>query len=213
MNLIGTSKELIETAEILKKEFEMKDLGKTRYCLGPQIEHRKDGIIVHQSNYTQKVLRRFSHHDVKSSPIPMIVRTLDIYKDPFLPKEVDEEILSLKCSYLGAICALLYLAQCTRPDISFAVNYLARHSIAPTRRHWNGIKDIFRYLKGTTDMGLFYPYASSSGSTPLALEIMQPLSAIPILITYQNRIRDVLNLVMYLPLGIRRYLGGLENRP
>ena len=34
MNLIGTSKELIETAEILKKEFEMKDLGKTRYCLG-----------------------------------------------------------------------------------------------------------------------------------------------------------------------------------
>lgn len=167
MNLIGTSKELIETAEILKKEFEMKDLGKTRYCLGLQIEHRKDGILVHQSNYTQKVLRRFSHHDVKSSPTPMIVRTLDINKDPFRPKGDDEEILSPECSYLGAIGALLYLAQCTRPDISFAVNCLARHSIAPTRRHWNGIKDIFRYLKGTTDMGLFYPYASSSGSTPL----------------------------------------------
>ena len=78
MNLIGTSKEFIETAEILKKEFEMKDLGKTRYCLGLQIEHRKDGILIHQSNYTQKVLRRFSHHDVKSSPTPMIIRTLDI---------------------------------------------------------------------------------------------------------------------------------------
>ena len=110
-NLIGTSKELIETAEILKKEFEMKDLGKTRYCLGLQIEHRKDGILVHQSNYTQKVLRRFSHHDVKPSPTPMIVRTLDINKDPFRPKGDDEEILNLECSYLGAIGALLYLAQ------------------------------------------------------------------------------------------------------
>ena len=92
MNLIGTSKELIETAEILKKEFEMKDLGKTRYCLGLQIEHRKDGILVHQSNYTQKVLRRFSHHDVKPSPTPKIVRTLDIKKDSFCPKGDDEEI-------------------------------------------------------------------------------------------------------------------------
>ena len=146
----------------------MKDLGKTRYCLGLQIEHRKDGILLHQENYTQKVLRRFSHQDAKpSSSTPMVVRSLDIKKDPFRPKEDDEEILSPECSYLGAIGSLLYLAQCTRPDISFAVNCLARHSNAPTRRHWNGIKDIFRYLKGTTDMGLFYPYASSSGSSPI----------------------------------------------
>ncbi|KAJ9555653.1 hypothetical protein OSB04_010267 [Centaurea solstitialis] len=158
---------LLETAEILKKEFEMKDLGKTRYCLGLQIEHRKDGILIHQENYTQKVLRRFSHHDAKPSSTPMIVRSLDIKKDPFRPKEYDEEILSPECSYLGAIGALLYLAQCTRPDISFAVNCIARHSNAPTRRHWNGIKDIFRYLKGTTDMGLFYPYASSSEDTAI----------------------------------------------
>lgn len=135
MNLIGTSKELVETAEILKKEFEMKDLGKKRYCLGLQIEHRRDGILVYQENYTQKVLRRFSHHDAKSSSTPMIVRSLDIKKVPFRPKEDDEEILSPECSYLGAIGALLYLAQCTRPDISFAVNCLARHSNAPTRRH------------------------------------------------------------------------------
>ena len=113
------------------------------------------------------MLRRFSHHDAKPSSTPMVVRSLDIKKDPFRPKEDDEEILSPECSYLGAIGSLLYLAQCTRPDISFAVNCLARHSNAPTRRHWNGIKDIFRYLKGTTDMGLFYPYASSSGSSPI----------------------------------------------
>ena len=34
LNLIGTPEELIKTTNYLKKEFEMKDLGKTRYCLG-----------------------------------------------------------------------------------------------------------------------------------------------------------------------------------
>ena len=62
----------------------------------------------------------------------------------------------------------MYLAQCTRPDISFAVNLLARYNNAPTRRHWTGVKDIFRYLKGTTDLGLFYPYESSNEATSCA---------------------------------------------
>ncbi|XP_070010528.1 secreted RxLR effector protein 161-like [Nicotiana sylvestris] len=50
----------------------------------------------------------------------------------------------------------MYLANATRPDITFSVNVLARYSSAPTSRHWNGIKHILQYLKGTTDMGLFY---------------------------------------------------------
>jgi hypothetical protein len=36
--------------------------------------------------------------------------------------------------------------------------WLAWFSSAPTQRHWNDILTIFRYLKGTIDMGLFYPY-------------------------------------------------------
>ena len=50
----------------------------------------------------------------------------------------------------------MYLAQCTRPNIAFTVNLLARFSYEPTRRHWNGIKHIFRYLRGTIDLGLYY---------------------------------------------------------
>ena len=34
LNLIGTPEKLTKTTNYLKKEFEMKDLGKTRYCLG-----------------------------------------------------------------------------------------------------------------------------------------------------------------------------------
>ena len=47
MNLIVTLEELTRTASHLKSEFEMKDLGKTRYFLGLKIEHCSDGILVH----------------------------------------------------------------------------------------------------------------------------------------------------------------------
>ena len=50
----------------------------------------------------------------------------------------------------------MYLATCTRPDIAFPANLLAKYSFAQTRRHWNGIKHILRYLKGTFDIWLFY---------------------------------------------------------
>jgi hypothetical protein len=33
-----------------------------------------------------------------------------------------------------------------RYDIAFAVNLLVRYSAAPTMRHWNGVKDVLRYL-------------------------------------------------------------------
>ena len=65
----------------------------------------------------------------------MVGRSLEVDKDPFRPKEDNEEILGLEDPYLSAIGALLYLAKCTRPDIAFVVNFLARYSASPTRRH------------------------------------------------------------------------------
>ncbi|CAA7031777.1 unnamed protein product [Microthlaspi erraticum] len=65
-------------------------------------------------------------------------------------------MLGLEVPYMSAIGALMYLANCTKPDIAFATNLLARYSSSPTRRHWNGIKHIFRYLQGTIEFGLYY---------------------------------------------------------
>ena len=156
LNLIGTSEELTRIEKYLKKEFEMKDLGKTKFCQGLQIEHFPTGVLVHQSTYTKKILKCF-HRD-KAHPLssPMIVRSLDVKKEPFRPYEKGEELLGPEVPYLSVIGALMYLANCTRPDIGFSVNLLARYSSAPTQRHWNGIKHILRYLQGTTNMGLFY---------------------------------------------------------
>ena len=85
INLFGISEELTKAAKYLKDEFEIKDLGKTNYCLCLQIEHKSNGILIHQSTYIEKVLKRFKD---KSHPLssPMVVRSLDAKKDHFRPK-------------------------------------------------------------------------------------------------------------------------------
>lgn len=72
----------------------------------------------------------------------MVVRSLAVKKDPFRPRETDEELLGPEVPYLRDIGVLMYLASHTRPDIAFAVNLLARYNSSPTRRHWNGVKHI-----------------------------------------------------------------------
>ena len=137
LNLVGTLEELMKTANYLKNKFEMKDPGKTKFCLGLQIEHISNEIFIHQSTYIEKVLKHL--HMDKAHPLnsPMVVRSLNVKKDHFRLKEDDEKTLGLEVPYLSAIGSSMYLTNCTRPDISFPVNLLARYNSAPTRRHWN----------------------------------------------------------------------------
>ena len=86
----------------------------------------------------------------------MVVKSLEVDKDSFRPKEENEKVLGQELPYLSAIEALMYLENCTRSYIAFSVNLLARYSSAPTLRHWNGVKHLLRYLRGTSDIGLFY---------------------------------------------------------
>jgi hypothetical protein len=65
-------------------------------------------------------------------------------------------VLGQEYPYLRIMGARMYLTNNTRPDIAFVVNCLARHSAAPTMHHWNGIKNILRYLVGTIDLGLYF---------------------------------------------------------
>jgi hypothetical protein len=156
LNLVGTPEELTKTTNYLKNEFEMKDLSKTKFCLGLQIEHISNGILIHQLAYTEKVLKYF--HMDKAHPLSflMVVRLLDVKKDRFRTKEDDEKTFGPEVTYISAIGALMYLTNCTRPDIVFPVNLLARYSSTPTQRHWNRVKHVLRYLHGMTDMRLFY---------------------------------------------------------
>ncbi len=86
------------------------------------------------------------------SKTPIVVRSLDVEKDLFRPKEDGENVLGPDFPYLSDIGALMYLASSARPNIAFAVNLLARYNTTPTKRHWTGVKNVFGYLNGTRDL-------------------------------------------------------------
>ena len=80
MNLIETPKELSKTAEYLKKEFEVKYLGKIKLCLGLELEHKANEIIVHLSVYTKRVLKRFYMDKAYLLSTPMVLRSLESHR-------------------------------------------------------------------------------------------------------------------------------------
>lgn len=93
INLTEAPMELENTVAHPKSEFKMKDFVKTRYCLGLQIEHCSNSILVQQSNQTTKMLRCFNEDKVLPSSTPTVVRTLDAQQGSFCPNEDDEVVL------------------------------------------------------------------------------------------------------------------------
>ena len=155
LNSIGTPNLSNKVEHLLTKQFEMKILGRTTFCLGLQIKYCADGsLLLHQQTYTRKLLRTFNMDAANALSAPMIGKS-KTEDDPYRPSEPDEEEVE-KRQYLATVGALLYLATNTRPDISFAVSVLARHSQRPTTRHWQGVKHLLRYLRGTEDLGLHF---------------------------------------------------------
>jgi hypothetical protein len=87
---------------------------------------------------------------------PMVVQSLNVKKKTiFILKKMMKKFL-VHVPYLSVIDALMYLTNCRRLDIAFSINLLAKYNFAPTRRHWNGVKHVLRYLYRTTYMRLFY---------------------------------------------------------
>jgi len=105
LNIFGHKQDIDEACKHLKTEFELKDLGKTKFYLGLQLEHLPTGIFVHQSAYVQKVLERFNMDKAYPSKIPMVVQSLGLNTDPFKPQDEGEEILGPHVSYLSVIGA------------------------------------------------------------------------------------------------------------
>nr|GEX16109.1 copia protein [Tanacetum cinerariifolium] len=62
--------------------------------------------------------------------------------------------------YRSKIGSLKYLTS-SRPDIVQAICFCARYQSRPTEKHLKEVKRIFRYLRGTVNMGLWYPKGSS----------------------------------------------------
>ncbi|XP_070013840.1 secreted RxLR effector protein 161-like [Nicotiana sylvestris] len=76
---------------------------------------------------------------------------LDIYEPS---SSIDQKL------YMGMIGSLLYLTT-SRPDIIFSVTLCAHFPANPKESHLIAVKRILRYLKGTTDLCLWYPKGSN----------------------------------------------------
>ena len=162
LNLVETPATCKHVVTLLTNCFKMKLLGKTSYCLGLQVAHLPDGsIFLHQTTYTQKVLKHFRMD--KASPLSALMICQSKTKnDPYQPCEEEEEEEYDRTRYLAAVGAILYPSTFTRLDISFTVSVLARHNQRPSARHWSAVKHVLRYLRSTEDLGFQYTKGGQS---------------------------------------------------
>ncbi|GKB52598.1 retrovirus-related pol polyprotein from transposon TNT 1-94 [Tanacetum coccineum] len=58
--------------------------------------------------------------------------------------------------YRGMVRSLMYLTT-SRPDLVFVVCMCARYQAKPTEKQLTAVKRVFWYLKGTINMGIWYP--------------------------------------------------------
>jgi hypothetical protein len=149
----GSSHSLVvRFVEDMSKEFKMSMMGELQSFLGLQIKKAKEGTFVHQAKYTKDILKKFKMDDSKPlSTLISMTTTLDV--------DEDGELVDHK-EYWSMIGSLLYLTV-TRPDIQFFVCLCARFQASPRTSHWQAVKRIFRYLRYTPELGLWYSASSS----------------------------------------------------
>jgi hypothetical protein len=138
----------------LNDEFKMKDLGPVKQCLGMRIEKTKNRCTIDQEQYIEAILERFRMTECKAVETPMSACEKLSMDDG--PGTEEEKIEMANNPYQEAVGCLMYLAQCTRPDIVFAVNKLSRYNNNPGPKHWQAVKHLLRYLRGTSTFKLTY---------------------------------------------------------
>ncbi|WVZ93933.1 hypothetical protein U9M48_039882 [Paspalum notatum var. saurae] len=136
----------------MSREFEMSLMGELQFFLGLQIKRGLEGTFVHQTKYTRDILKKFNMGDSKPMTTPMSTNTA-------LDADEDGEAVDQK-EFRGMIGSLLYLTA-TRPDIQFVVCLCVRYQASPRTSHRQAVKRIFKYVKFTPELGLWYSSGSS----------------------------------------------------
>ncbi|KAE8697637.1 putative tRNA ligase [Hibiscus syriacus] len=157
MLVAGPNKDNIEELKAqLAREFEMKDLGSANKILGMQIHRDRSNrkIWLSQKNYLKKILSRFNMQDCKpiSTPLPINFKL----SSSMSPSSEEERMEMYRVPSASAVGSLMFAMICTRPDIAQAVGVVSRYMANPGKEHWNTVKRILRYIKGTSNVALCY---------------------------------------------------------
>ncbi|GJU67510.1 retrovirus-related pol polyprotein from transposon TNT 1-94 [Tanacetum coccineum] len=136
-----------EFANQMTTKFKMSMMGQMSFFLGLQISQSPRGIFLNQSKYASEIIKKYGLLSSDSVDTPMVEKN-----------KLDEDLQGTPVDatiYHGMIGSLMYLTS-SRPDLIYAVCLCARYQLKPTEKHLNAVKRIFRYLKGTINMGFWY---------------------------------------------------------
>ncbi|KAI3772163.1 hypothetical protein L6452_03343 [Arctium lappa] len=139
-------------SELMKSEFEMSLMGELTFFLGLQVKQTSEGTFISQTKYVSEILKKYKLNDSTSMKTPLATG-VKLDSDP------SGQSVEIK-TYRGMIGSLLYLTA-SRPDIMFATCLCARYQANPKESHLSAVKRIFRYLRGSPSLGLWYPKLSS----------------------------------------------------
>nr|GEW54182.1 hypothetical protein [Tanacetum cinerariifolium] len=137
-----------EDLDFPDRVYKMGCMEELTFFLRLQVKQKRDGTFISQDKYVAKILKKFRFTKVKTTS------TLMETKKP-LPKDEDGEEVDVHM-YRSMIGSLVYLTS-SRPDIMFTVCACARYQVNPKVSHLHAMKRIFKYLKGQSELGLWYP--------------------------------------------------------
>ncbi|KAI3510618.1 hypothetical protein L1887_17750 [Cichorium endivia] len=152
--IFGSTSEDLSTAfaNLMKSKFKMSMMGELKFFLGLQVNQISTGIFIHQEKYIKSLLKKYSMENASVAKTPM--STSFKLDSDLSGKSVDQK------TYRGMIGSLLYLTS-SRPDIMFATCLCARYQANPKESHLLAVKRIFKYLRGTASLGIWYPAKGS----------------------------------------------------
>ncbi|XP_071688769.1 uncharacterized mitochondrial protein AtMg00810-like [Rutidosis leptorrhynchoides] len=144
----GASETLVSTfKKEMMKMFDMSDLGMLSYYLGIEVCQSKGTITISHAGYAKKIIQCAGMAECNPCKYPMEAK---------LKLTKDEDGVDVNATdYRRLIGSLSYLVN-TRPDISYSVGVISRFMESLKVSHLNALKQIVRYIKGTTDYGLVY---------------------------------------------------------
>ncbi|MCO5558643.1 hypothetical protein L7F22_012229 [Adiantum nelumboides] len=139
--------EIMHIKSLLKKEFDMKDLGELRYFLGIEIIHTKEGIWLSQRQYALDMLSKYGMTDCKPISMPL---------DQNVKLRANEgQVLEDVTMYRQIVGSLIYLT-ISRPDLSYTVGLESQFMQLPRKTHLDVVRRTLRYVSATLDYALFY---------------------------------------------------------
>jgi hypothetical protein len=148
--IVGPRDKVDKIKNYLFSKFKMRDLGEAKKFLSFEIENSKDSIFISQRSFIEKIVEKFGMSDCKVRQTPLNAGTKELKSND--QKELFEDINLFQ----QAVGSLLFLANGTRPDISFAVGLMSRKLVSPSKNDWANVKSIISYLSHSKDLRISY---------------------------------------------------------